>query len=231
MRENRPVIIAHRGYSAKYPDNTVLAFEKAGEKGAGGAETDVRVTKDGVPVLNHNDDVDFADGTSLPVKDHTFEELRAKPLQNDESDDVVYLASFREYLETMKRYGMICFIELKGPFTDAETREVFRLAEEVYRLDRCILQSFDFDNLLKARAMFPKLPLMLTYGDNEPEPYERCFSRGFSIDVSKTALTREMLDAFHAHGLEVGVWTVNDLDEMEALAAMGADYIETDACL
>ncbi len=226
-----PVIIAHRGYSAKYPDNTVLAFEMAGRSGAGGAETDIRVTSDGVYVCCHNDDAAFADGTSLPVEGHTLAELRQKPLENDESGDTVYLATFREYLTVMKKYGMICFIELKGPFTTEEIRGVFDLAGEVYDLDRCILQSFDFENLLRVRDLFPGLPLMLTYGDNEKESWERCFDHGFSIDVSQTALTGKMLADFHSHGLEVGVWTVNDWDELNALREMGVDYIETDACL
>ena len=231
MEKKKPVIIAHRGYSARYPDNTALAFRMAAKAGAGGAETDVRRTKDGVLVLNHNDDADFADGTSLPVKDSTFAELTAKPLQNDESEDVVYLATFREYLEILRDNSMVAFIELKGPFTPAEVEEVFRLAGEVYDLKKCILQSFEFENLLSARRAFPDLPLMLTYGDDEPEHWSRCFPEGFSIDVSKTALTKEMLDAFHAHGLEVGVWTVNDDEEMKAFAEMGVDYVETDSCL
>lgn len=229
--DKKPVIIAHRGYSAKYPDNTALAFEMAGHFGAGGAETDVRVTSDGVFVCSHNDDVAFADGTILPVEGHTLSALRQKPLQNDESDDIVYLATFREYLSIMKKYGMLCFIELKGPFTAEEIKGVFDLAGEVYDLKRCILQSFDFENLLRVRESFPDLPLMLTYGDNEPEGYRRCFDHGFSIDVSKTALTEDMLSDFHERGLEVGVWTVNDPEEMKALAEMGVDYIETDACL
>lgn len=231
MTNNRPVIIAHRGYSAKYPDNTALAFRMAGEAHAGGAETDVRMTADGVAILNHNDDVDFADGTSLPVEGHTLEELRAKPLLNDESDDTVYLCTFREYLEILKAYGMIGFIELKGPFTTEQIRDVFRLAEEVYDLKKCILQSFDFENLLRTRELFPDLPIMLTYGDDEPEGYARCFAHGISLDACKTAVTPEMIGDFHAHGLEVGAWTVNDRDEMARLAAMGVDYIETDACL
>ncbi|MBQ1956098.1 MAG: glycerophosphodiester phosphodiesterase, partial [Clostridia bacterium] len=55
--------IAHRGYSGRYQMNTDEAFLKAVEHGSGGIETDVRVTADGVLVVNHDDEAKFADGT------------------------------------------------------------------------------------------------------------------------------------------------------------------------
>ena len=220
-------MIAHRGYSAKYPDNTALAFEKAAENRSGGAETDVRITKDGVFVACHNEEAKFFDGTELPVSEHTFEELTAKPLLNEKSDDVVYLCTFREYLEIMKKNNMVCFIELKGSYTDEQVKAVFDLAAEVYDLSKCILQSFDFDNLIKCREMFPDLPLMLTYGSNE-SGYERCFDYGIAIDAETKITTKEFVDEFHSRGLEYGVWTVNTKEELEHFKALGVDYIESD---
>ena len=48
-----PQAIAHRGWTAKYPENTIRAFEDAVEGGAHAVETDVHLTKDGVVVLSH----------------------------------------------------------------------------------------------------------------------------------------------------------------------------------
>ena len=226
-KNNQTIMIAHKGYSGKYPENTALAFKMAGEHGSGGAETDVRMTKDGVYVTHHNDDIHFADGTECLISEHTFEELSKKPLRNNTTEDVVYLTTFREYLEILKSYGMICFIELKGPYTTEQVRGVFALAQEVYDLKKCILQSFDFNNLLEARSLFPTLPLMWTYGSRETH-YERCFEHGFSIDVDQYVVTQQMIDDFHAHGLEVGVWTVNEEERVALFKRMNADYIESD---
>ena len=220
-------MIAHRGYSAKYPDNTALAFEKAAENGSGGAETDVRITKDGVFVACHNEEAKFFDGTELPVSESTFEELTAKPLFNEKSNDTVYLCTFREYLEIMKKNNMVCFIELKGSYTDEQVKAVFDLAADTYDLSKCILQSFDFDNLIKCREMFPDLPLMYTYSTNMGS-YECCFEHGIAIDADRIVITQDMVDEFHAHGLEVGVWTVNTPDELERISALGVNYIESD---
>ena len=220
-------MIAHRGFSSKYPDNTEIAFIKAAENGSGGAETDVRVTKDGILVTNHNDEVVFDDGSELLVAEATYKELTAKPMKNKKSDDTVYLCTFRRYLEIMKENSMICFVELKGEFTDEKVREVFETVSEVYDLSKCIMQSFELSNLIKAREMFPDLPLMLTYGANE-KGYERCFEYGFSLDAEYKIITKEMIEEFHSRNLEVALWTVNDKDALDYCLSLGVDYIESD---
>ena len=220
-------MIAHRGYSSKYLMNTEQAFLEAARHGSGGAETDIRRTKDGVYVTSHDNEVRFADGTELLVSDSTFAELTAGPLRNDKTDNDVYLCTFRRYLEIMRDNDMVCFVELKGPFTDAQVGEVFGMVAEVYDLKKCIFQSFDFDNLLRARAQFPELPMMLTYGTGESH-YERCFEHGFSLDIDYTIVTDEIIRQFHDRGLEVAVWTVNTPEAFERFKCMDVDYIESD---
>ncbi|MBQ6118853.1 MAG: hypothetical protein IJK98_06445 [Clostridia bacterium] len=219
-------MIAHRGYSGVYHENTELAFQKAAEHGSGGAETDVRITADGEFVCSHDGEITLKDGTVLAIADHTLEELTAQPLKRKNLGEV-YLCTFRRYLEVMKENDMICFIELKGGYTDEQVNQVFTLAGEVYDLSKCILQSFDFDNLLKAREQFPDLPIMLTYGTDDTG-WERCLEHGFSIDADYRCVTEEMVQAFHDAGLEFAVWTCNDLLSLNYSKSLGVDYIESD---
>ncbi|HBL41173.1 MAG TPA: hypothetical protein DDY98_06240, partial [Ruminococcaceae bacterium] len=184
-------MIAHRGYSGKYNENTATAFEKAYEHGSGGCETDVRVTKDGELVLSHNSDVVLKDGTTLAVADSTLAELTAQPLKRKAGKEYDKLCTFREYLEIMKKHNMICFIELKGEFTEEQIKKAFNLAAEVYSLDKCILQSFEMDNLVRAHELFPTLGIMLTYG--EGDDYSKCLDYGFSIDAEYTTVDDKML--------------------------------------
>ncbi len=221
------IMIAHRGYSGAFPGNTALAFREAAKHASGGAETDIRRTSDGVYVTNHNPEVVFADGSEALIAEHTYAELTAKPLRNPKTADDVRLCTFREYLEIMRAHGMVCFIELKGDFTEEEVGEIFAEAARVYDLQKCILQSFSFENLIRARQLFPDLPLMWTYGTSESH-WERCFDHGFSIDADRVVLTEEMVRAFHEHGLAVGVWTVNEREDLEKYRAMNVDYIESD---
>ena len=220
-------MIAHRGYSGRFHENTEQAFLEAARHGSAGAETDIRATKDGVFVCSHNSEIILTDGTELIVADHTFDELTALPLKNKRTDDTVYLCKFERYLEIMKENDMICFVEFKGSFTDSMVKDVFDLVERVYDMKKCILQSFDFDNLVRTHALFPDLGIMWTYGKGESH-YESCFDYGFSIDADKWVADEKMVKAFHDRGLEVGVWTANTKEELELCRALGVDYIESD---
>lgn len=225
--EKKICMIAHRGYSGKYQQNTALAFRKAAENKSGGAETDVRITKDGYFVTNHNSEVVFADGTEVQVADATLAELQAKPIKNTKTKDEIYICTFREYLEIMRDNNMVCFVELKGEWPEDKIKEVFDMAADIYDLKKVILQSFSFDNLLLANKLFPEMPLMLTYGSAE-SGYERCFDHGFSIDVDYVTVSKKMIRQFHEKGLEVGIWTANSPLVLAYCKALGADYIESD---
>lgn len=221
-------MIGHRGYSGRYHQNTELAFVEAAKHGSGGCETDVRVTKDGVYVLSHGSRVILKDGTELIIEDSTYEELTAQPLKPEKSlFKKNYLCTYRRYLEIMKEYNMICFIELKGDYTDQQIKEIFDIAAQTYDIQKCILQSFDFDILIKAHKINPDLPLMLTYGKGD-EGYERCFDYGISIDADYNIITEEMIEEFHSRGLEVALWTANNIFNLSYCKSLGVDYIESD---
>ena len=76
--------IAHRGFSGLYPENTILAFEKAIAEGVYGIENDVHYTKDGELVVIHDEKVDrTTDGVGY-VRDYTLKELRKLERTSDE---------------------------------------------------------------------------------------------------------------------------------------------------
>ena len=68
--------IAHRGFSSRYPENTMLAFSRALALGADGAEFDVQLTKDGIPVVFHDESLTRITGDSRLIKDLTLQELQ-----------------------------------------------------------------------------------------------------------------------------------------------------------
>ena len=225
----RVKFIAHKGYSGKYPENTELAFIKAAENGFDGAETDVRITADGKFIINHDSEVRFADGTVMIAEETGYETLLSKPVKNNTTDDVVYVCPFRRYLEIMKQNNMICFVEIKSKLSREQIKDIYDLMAEVYDLKKCIVQSFDFENITLSREYVPDIPVMLTHGSGEKHlGYERCFEGGFSIDVDYNLLDDEMISAFRSRGLEIGVWTVNNYDDFTALKQRDIDYIESD---
>ena len=221
--------IAHRGYSGRYLMNTEEAFIKAVEHGSGGIETDVRVTKDRVLVLSHDDELLFEDGTRLNVENSTYEELKSKPLRNPLSDTKLYVCTFRRYLEICRDGNVICFIEFKGEFTDEMTKKAFDMAKEVYSLDMCEMQSGSYENLLKTRRAFPELKIMITAGRNCPwEVLERCVKDGFDLDMDYRGITDEIIELFRSNGLKVALWTANNKEGLDFCVSKNPEFIESD---
>ena len=232
-KHDNVIMIGHRGYSSKNPDNTDVSFIRAAEHGSKGVETDVRITKDGIFVLSHDSEAKFADGTTLKIADATYAELTAKPLLNKKSDDTVYLCTLQRYLEICKEYNMICFIELKGGYTDQQVEDVYKFFDKYYNVEKCIMQSFEFNNLIKAKEMcarvFPgrNVRFMLTWGKDRGD-YHKCIEYGFDIDAEFGSLTQKMVEEFHENGLQVACWTCNEAISLHWAYWHKVDYVESD---
>lgn len=219
-------MMAHRGYSFKYPENTALAFIEAAKHGAEGVETDLRITKDGVYVLNHNDYVVLDDGTKLTVAESTYEELTAKPLKNKKTKDEVYICAYTDFLDIMKEYGLEFYIEFKVECTEELVKDVFTMAEERYDISKCIFESPVFENCVLAREHFPEMPVMYVISE-EGTDYSQCFEHNISVDVRYYAITDELLEDFHSRGLKVGAWTCDNVFNLSYAKSLGVDYIES----
>ncbi|OOM79032.1 putative glycerophosphoryl diester phosphodiesterase 1 [Clostridium puniceum] len=92
--------IAHRGYSGKFDENTMLAFRKAIEYKADGIETDVQLSKDGALILIHDETLDRTTNGHGFVKDYTLDELkifrtksvpRVQALKDDSLEEMEHL--------------------------------------------------------------------------------------------------------------------------------------------
>ena len=226
---NKICFIAHRGYSSRYVMNTEEAFIAAVKHGSGGIETDVRVTKDGVLVLSHDDAIKFEDGSTLVVEDSTYEELTRKPLRNPFTNNKIYICTYERYLEICRDGNVICFIEFKGRFSDEMINKAFNMAKEIYSLYMCEMQSGSYDNLLRTRKAFPELKIMITAGRDCPwEVLERCVKDGFDLDMDYRGITDEIIDLFRSNGLKVALWTANSKEGLDFCVSKNPEFIESD---
>lgn len=95
-------IIAHRGYSSDYPENTLLAFKKALEVGVDGVEIDLRLSPDGKSIIFHDDTLERIAGLNLPPEAIPFHELQKLDVGQGESipslDDILQLAAAKTIL-------------------------------------------------------------------------------------------------------------------------------------
>ncbi len=81
---NKTLIFGHRGYPARFPENSLAGFAFALEQGIDGLEFDVHLTKDNVPVVIHDERIDRTTDGFGRVVDYTYDELREFHLENGE---------------------------------------------------------------------------------------------------------------------------------------------------
>lgn len=143
--ENYIYVAAHRGWCAKYPENTMAAFKGALTLDIDQIETDVRVTKDGELVLIHDATVDRTTNGSGLVIDYTFEELRKLDAGNGEQ-----IPTLVELMELVKDHPTITLdIELKEYPTEGREALAYSVCDRILKIvddygftDRCVINTW-----------------------------------------------------------------------------------------
>ncbi len=220
-------VVAHRGVSGLEAENTCAAFLAAGNRTYWGVETDVYRTADGKFILNHDGNLKRIAGEDLCVEQVSFDVLRAAVLYD--KDGVkrgdLHLASVDEYVRICKKYGKICVLELKSDFTEEEIARLCDLIKGWDYLDGVTFISFNIENLKKVRALYPNQICQFLTGDVSDEMIALLSGLAMDLDVHYHALTKERVDAFHAAGIKINCWTVDNAADAERLAEWGVDYI------
>ena len=192
--------MGHRGAMGHAPENTIASFDKAIALGCDDVETDVWLMSDGRLLISH-DRPD--DGVTLPL-DAVLDVCRGRVAVN---------------------------VELKCERDEAlaaatGTRVAQRLAE---RADPDVyVSSFWWAALGAARDAAPAVRRAFIFADSPDRAALIASARSlglWAIHPNHAYVTRELVDAAHAADLRVNVWTVNDEDEIAALAAIGVDGI------
>ncbi|MBO4472315.1 MAG: hypothetical protein J5765_00760 [Clostridia bacterium] len=222
-----PKFVAHKGYSQNCVENTEKAFRAAAALGFYGIETDIRKTKDGYFVCNHDATVEYADESKkISMTDRA--DLLSQPIKNDKNDPAACLCTFEKYLKACKDGNKIAVIELKDYVNDVDARKILEIIDAEYDRNKVTFISFVYLSLKSIQKEDPSIPLQFLLDKNNAELVDRCIRDEISIDVKYTLLTEEMVQAFHDAGLTVNVWTVNDESILQTAYQMGVDYVTTD---
>jgi glycerophosphoryl diester phosphodiesterase len=217
----RPVVFAHRGASARRPENTVAAFREAVALGADGVELDVRRSADDILVVHHDSE---ADGVGL-LRDSRFHAIRAARPDIPTLDEALAACG-----------DLLVNVEVKclpwEPDADGADRPVLRAVAELVRAerDRIIVSSFDLGAVDACHALAPELTTAwLTSGQDLDAAGAIAVERGHRwLHPDRAAAQRSssaVVGALHDAGVGVNVWTVDDPVEMSRLAGLGVDGI------
>lgn len=226
-------IFAHRGYSAKYPENTMKAFKEAEKTGADGIELDVQFTKDGEIVVIHDDKVDRTTNGTGYVKDFTYAELRKldagyqkKTLLKKEP-----IPSLREVFEWMQTNNLICNVEIKS---DANTymkieQPVIDLIREYGLSDRIIISSFNHYSIVYCYRIAPEIQIAPLYAEGLFMPWVYAESiKAKGMHPNHKVVPNEIIKASLEYGIEVRPYTVNKEKDMRRLFEVNCSAFITD---
>lgn len=227
-----PHRVAHRGYSAVAPENTLPALDAAVRAGATFVEFDVRVTRDGVPVVIHDRTVDRTTSGSGRVWDLTYDEIAALDAGSWFGPGFagVRVPSLAEALDLLAA-GPEILLEIKSPATLDEVKAVLSQLTQRDLVERTVVQSFDPDVMRKVRDILPEVRrgLLLFRFDSETVQLAAELGAVFcNPSVSDVLGGPEMMAALAAAGVGVMPWTPNDIEEWPALVNAGVSGLITD---
>lgn len=244
-----PRVVAHRGDSHHYPENTIEAFVSAVGMGIDVIETDVHLTSDGHVVIWHDATLDRNTNGTGRVEDHKLEELKRLDAGYTFTPDGgktypfrgkgIRMATLDEALETCPEQRFNIDLKTKDP---AIVHAFGKIIEAHEAEDRVLCASFHLDNLSLMRKLNPRILTSVTTMEVIPLlfrqkmgllPKELGMDRTlvFQVPVRQwgiQVITPGFIKAFHERGAIIQVWTINDGSLMRRLFTMGVDSIMTD---
>ncbi|MBR3766683.1 MAG: glycerophosphodiester phosphodiesterase [Clostridia bacterium] len=235
-------IIAHRGANRKAPQNTLPAFITAINEGTDGFETDVHLTKDGIPVICHNYTIDATSDGRGDITSYKLEELKKFDFGAYFSEEFkgTPLPTLDEFLDvTSKSNAEIINIELKCPRDNNISHLVEKTLESVKKygcLDRVIISSFSPVVLSTVKEIDARCKTAFLYPISNPAVcrmvlYPFFMVKKIGCDIihpANVAVSKRIVTIAHTLGIKVNVWTVNDKNTILKLLDMGVDGIITD---
>lgn len=222
-------IVAHRGYSGAYPENTLSAFAGAYACGAKTVEFDVRKTKDGELVIFHDDTLERFTGDESTVADYTYDELLQLDAGSWYSIDFISerIPTLDQTLSLLQSTNMRMFCELKDIGEDTEfVQQVYDKCAEYGVLDRVIFLSFNYDYLSAIKVINPSQPIMVlaSFGkSNLPTKYPADY-----YGINMKTLTPKTVRAIHEAGAKVYSYAPENKGQMLSLQRLGVDGVITD---
>jgi glycerophosphoryl diester phosphodiesterase len=243
-----PVNFAHRGASARAPENTLEAFRLAVEAGAGGLELDVRMTRDGEVVVIHDATVDRVTDGSGAVAGMTLDEVRRFDAGYSFSPDGGRTFPYRGRGVRIPTLAEV-YEEFPDAYVNADIKEAQPEAEEavlsviqdaaaegrtlVASTDHAVLRRFRkvSGGRISTGASRREIAAFYVLSRLHLEALVSPAYEALQVPVEHRGIklvTPRFVRAAHSRGVRVDVWTINDVAEMNQLLDLGVDVIMTD---
>lgn len=224
-----PAVIAHRGYSSVFPENTMAAFEGAVDIGVDYIELDVQLSKDGEIVVFHDDGLKRITGMEGRVSDHTYDELCQMDAGSWFSPSFAgeKIPALQEVLEFVEDSECRIYLELKdiGGADEGFEEAVLDVVKKSGMLERCVFASFRYEYLSHLKELDSDVAVLYNTVSGKvtlPEEFPADY-----YGISLEAVTEDTINAIHRAGKQAFVWTADTPAQMQNVQDMGADGIVT----
>ena len=232
------MVIAHRGWSGAYPENTLIGMREAIKLGCDMVEFDVGLTRDRKIIIIHDDTLERTTNGAGRVRDWTYKELRALDAGSwfHPRYAGTKLPSLDEILLICKGSNIQVNIEIKKDCWEEELREdgvenlVIETVQKYKATQRVVVSSFHWGFLERIHSLAPDIRTALLYLDPLPTlDLDELKQRYGPIAVNPFCrhLTQNFIDRAHDAGIKVFTFTINSYQDMEKYLAMGVDGMFT----
>jgi len=221
--------ISHRGFMPLAPENSLPGFEYAGMLSQWAIETDVRITRDGVPVCCHDADALRMFGAAQTIESMTYQEISLLRFSSGNRLDCLTeeqnrMPLFSEYLAVCRHYGSIPFIELKTPEVE---RVLAAVRSAGFDDNEVVMSSVRPEWLYETRRHTKDMFIHWIFAVEEMlEDFARLGNAGISLNIPDAfSCPKEKIDAAHALGLKICLRAGDSVRSVERMHALGLDYI------
>lgn len=220
---------AHRGCSCSYPENTIISFRAAANLGVDCIELDVQQTKDGVPVISHDQNLSRTTGVNRKISSLNYRQLEKLDAGSWCSLQFAgeQIPSLEKVLKLAQYSQIRLNMELKPASYDTKLgKKIIRLIRRYHMQNRCVVASQDYGILYEIKQYAPEITTLYIVRDAGEDFASLDCADEISIDYQM--LTAGAVARIHACGKRVHVWTVDTVEEIRIAAALHADDIITD---
>ena len=219
-------IVAHRTGGKKFSENSLEGIDYAVECGCYASEIDVRLTKDGVFVVNHDDTFERMNGETTKIRDLTWEEIKNWLIPDTTGTNKVHrIYRLEDMLDAIKGREKL-FIELKGATASEKcVDEIMKMVEERDEIEEVVLISFHPDAIEYAEEHYPAVDTgVLLFGKLDQKYNYNCDM----ILLEQDWATYSDILRIKGNKKQIGVWTVNEAALLNHFLRSKVDYIITD---
>lgn len=227
-------VIAHRGYSARAPENTLVAMELALVAGADALEFDLHTAFDGTPFLFHDATLERTTDGEGPIGSATPEQLALLDAGGWFGEEYrgERIPTLERLLEAFGRRARRLYAEVKQYGDGAHLERIVDLVRGSDRLERTVFISMDWDALERIRASSADalLGYIVERADRTDEGLGRARGDpGALLDFDAEVLLGDpsIAERAHAESIALATWTVNDVATAARLLELGVRRLTT----